>query len=175
MSLYKRRFSKDNKGVSEVVGTILILLITVVIFSAIFIWVYTIPTPEASVKLQMEGSLTPVYDTGVWDGAILNISHQGGEKLYGWRTKVFIRVNEDVELLKTQGIIDYGPNSGDSYGLIDDEDWTIDERWSIVNLTIQPDDKVEVGVIESIKGEVLELRCSGSWRRISTAIRPEMV
>ncbi|MFQ6127422.1 MAG: type IV pilin [Thermoplasmata archaeon] len=155
MSLYKKRFSRDGKGVSEVVGTILILLITVVIFSAIFIWVYSIPTPEASVKLQMEGALTPIYEQGVWDGAIINITHQGGEKLYGFRTKVFIRVNEDFELLKTQGTIEYGPNSGDPYGLRDDENWTIDEVWSIVNHTIEADDVVEVGVIESIRGEVI--------------------
>ncbi|MFQ6106906.1 MAG: FG-GAP-like repeat-containing protein [Thermoplasmata archaeon] len=155
MSLYRRRFSRDSKGVSEVIGTILILLITVVIFSAIFVWVYTIPTPEASIKLQMEGSLTPVYDTGVWDGAIINITHQGGEKLYGYRTKVYLKVNNDIELLGTQGTVQYGPNSGDPYGLRDDENWTIDEVWSVTNHTIQPDDVVEVGVIESIRGEVL--------------------
>lgn len=155
MSLYRRRFSRDNKGVSEVVGTILILLITVVIFSAIFIWVYTIPTPEASTKLQMEGALNPVYDNGVWDGAYLNITHQGGEKLRDFRTKVYVKVNNDVELLNTQGIIGYGPNSGDPYGLREDGNWTIQEKWSILNHTIQADDDVEVGVIDSIRGEVL--------------------
>ncbi|MFQ5909368.1 MAG: type IV pilin, partial [Thermoplasmata archaeon] len=155
MSLYKRRFSRDKKGVSEVVGTILILLITVVIFSAIVLWVNTIPTPEASIKLQMEGALNPVYDIGVWDGAMVNITHQGGEKLYGWRTKVYVMVNNEFELLGTQGTIQWGPNSGDPYGLRDDENWTIDEVWSVLNHTIQPDDKVEVGVINSEKGEVL--------------------
>ncbi|MCJ2555574.1 MAG: type IV pilin [Candidatus Thermoplasmatota archaeon] len=155
MSLYRKRFSRDNNGVAEVVGTILILLITVVIFSTIFIWVYSIPTPEASTKLQMEGALDPIYDTGVWDGAIINITHQGGENLYGWRTQVYIRVNNEFEILETQGTISYGPNSGDPYGLREDGDWFIGEVWSILNHTIQPDDRVEVGVVESIKGEVI--------------------
>jgi flagellin-like protein len=155
MSLYRKRFSRDNKGVSEIVGTILILLITVVIFSTIFIWVYTIPTPEASTKLQMEGALNPIYNSGVWDGAIINLTHQGGEELPGFKTEVYIRVNSDFEILQTQGTIQYGPNSGDPYGLRDDEDWTIGEVWSIVNHTIQSDDRVEVGVLESLKGEVI--------------------
>ncbi len=155
MSLYRKRFSRDNKAVAEVVGTILILLITVVIFSAIFIWVYSIPTPEASTKLQMEGALNPVYDAGVWDGAIINITHQGGENLYGWRTAIYIRVNDEFEILQTKGTILWGPNAGDPYGLREDEDWVIGEVWSILNHTIQPDDKVEVGVLQSIKGEVI--------------------
>lgn len=155
MSLYRKRFSRDNNGVAEVVGTILILLITVVIFSTIFIWVYSIPTPEASTKLQMEGALDPIYDTGVWDGAIINITHQGGENLYGWRTEVYIRVDDEFEILQTQGTISYGPNSGDPYGLREDDDWFIGEVWSILNHTIQPDDRVEVGVVDSIKGEVI--------------------
>jgi len=155
MSLYRKRFSRDNNGVAEVIGTILILLITVVIFSTIFIWVYSIPTPEASTKLQMEGALDPIYDTGVWDGAIINITHQGGENLYSWKTQVYIRVNNEFEILETQGIISYGPNSGDPYGLREDGDWFIGEVWSILNHTIQPSDRVEVGVVESLKGEVI--------------------
>ncbi|MFQ5838642.1 MAG: type IV pilin, partial [Thermoplasmata archaeon] len=42
--LKRRRF--DDSGVSEVVGTILVLLITVIIFSSIIVWVYSIPTPR---------------------------------------------------------------------------------------------------------------------------------
>ena len=155
MSLYRKRFSRNNSGVAEVIGTILILLITVVLFSVIFIWVFSMPTPEASTKLQMEGALDPIYDTGVWDGAIINITHQGGENLYGWRTQVYIRVNNEFEILQTQGTISYGPNSGDPYGLREDGDWFIGEVWSILNHTIQPDDRIEVGVVESIKGEVI--------------------
>ena len=155
MSLYRKRFSRDNNGVAEVIGTILILLITVVIFSTIFIWVYSIPTPEASTKLQMEGALDPIYDAGVWDGAIINITHQGGENLYSWKTQVYIRVNNEFEILETQGTISYGPNSGDPYGLREDGDWFIGEVWSILNHTIQPSDRVEVGVVESLKGEVI--------------------
>ncbi|MCK4455086.1 MAG: hypothetical protein KAU99_01920 [Thermoplasmata archaeon] len=103
----------------------------------------------------MEGALNPVYDAGVWDGAIINITHQGGEDLYGWRTAIYVKVNDEFEILQTQGTIQWGPNAGDPYGLREDEDWIIGEVWSILNHTIQPDDKVEVGVIQSIKGEVI--------------------
>jgi flagellin-like protein len=98
----------QQTGVSEVIGTILILAMTVVLFATIIIWVASIPTPQASIRLDMDGSLVPVYDdTGVWIGANVTIDHRGGETLFGWRTQIFFTIDENgvltTEVLKTRG------------------------------------------------------------------------
>src|SRR2546425_10157513 len=41
---------EDESGVSEVIGTILILAMTVVLFSVIIVWVTAIPTPAAQAR-----------------------------------------------------------------------------------------------------------------------------
>src|SRR5438094_856271 len=51
---------EDEAAVSEVIGTILILAMTVVLFSSIIIWVSSIPVPTAQTRLDMESSMTPV-------------------------------------------------------------------------------------------------------------------
>lgn len=153
------RIGHDERGVSEVVGTILVLLITVVLFSAVFVWVYTIPAPEKRTRLEMDAVLTPIYDQGEWDGVIINITHNGGDELFGQWTTVYVSVNNFVERLNTQGTVQYGPNSGDPYGLKGDANWNTGETWSITNYTIGQNDDVEVGVIDNLRQEVV-------WRKM---------
>jgi FlaG/FlaF family flagellin (archaellin) len=54
----KRRLGSDRSGVSEVVGNILILLITVVLFSSIVAYVNQIPVPEASTKADFAATVS---------------------------------------------------------------------------------------------------------------------
>ncbi len=51
MYRHRRWPQRSESGVSEVVGTILILAMTVVLFSGIIIWVANIPTPQASIPM----------------------------------------------------------------------------------------------------------------------------
>ncbi|TLZ45151.1 MAG: type IV pilin [Methanobacteriota archaeon] len=51
----------DESGVSEVVGTILILAMTVVLFSSIILWVGSIPTPTTQTRVDLRPSMIPVY------------------------------------------------------------------------------------------------------------------
>src|SRR3990172_10181569 len=101
---------RSQKGVSEVVGTILILAMTVVLFASIIVWVSAIPTPQASIRIDMDGALAPFYDTnGVWDGANFTARHRGGETLFGPDTRVFFTVESSglftAEPLPTRGSV----------------------------------------------------------------------
>src|SRR3972149_938572 len=80
---------RSQNGVSEVIGTILILAMTVVLFASIILWVSAIPTPQASIRIDMDGALAPFYDNGVWDGANFTVRHRGGETLFGAGTSVY--------------------------------------------------------------------------------------
>ena len=74
---------EDEAGVSEVIGTILILAMTVVLFSSIIIWVSSIPVPTAQTRLDMESSMTPVYNAvGAEIAVNITIRHLGGERTH---------------------------------------------------------------------------------------------
>ncbi|MVT12704.1 MAG: type IV pilin, partial [Euryarchaeota archaeon] len=49
-------FIKREKGVSEVIGTLLILTITVVLFSSVFYYVATMPPPQSRVYASFQAS-----------------------------------------------------------------------------------------------------------------------
>ena len=73
---------EDESGISEVVGTILILAMTVVLFSTIIIWVSNIPTPVAQGRLDVASEMDPMYNgAGVEIGVNITLTHQGGEAL----------------------------------------------------------------------------------------------
>src|SRR5437899_10807416 len=71
---------EDTSGVSEVIGTILILSMTVVLFSVIIIWVGSIPTPVAQSRLDLRSQMDPIYNgAGVEVGVNITPPHQAGE------------------------------------------------------------------------------------------------
>src|SRR3990172_8183520 len=108
---------RSQNGVSEVIGTILILAMTVVLFATIILWVSAIPTPQASIRIDMDGQLAPIYEkNGNWTGANFTARHRGGETLPGYRTNVFFTVEQGgsftTETLNTRGDV-----AGVPYGI----------------------------------------------------------
>jgi hypothetical protein len=153
-----RKKAWDDAGVAEVVGTILILAMTVVLFSGIILWVSSFPTPEASLRLEMEGVLQPIFDTGgTMIGANVTLTHRGGEELLSFRTDV-IRVIDDGTTVDVQVFKTRGTYAGQAYGLLDggDDDWNINERWSLRDPAI--DDvtaTVTITIVDTIRSTIL--------------------
>src|SRR3989442_6440315 len=153
----------DDSGVSEVIGTILILGMTVALFAAIIVWVASIPTPQANTRLELDGQLVPLKDaSGNWAGVNVTITHRGGESLSYQTTRVYLRITKasgatTTEILRLKGTIAWGPNAGAPYGLLDGNDntWNINERWSIANKTVLPADKIRAFVIDVSRSIVL--------------------
>ncbi|UCE80770.1 MAG: type IV pilin N-terminal domain-containing protein, partial [Methanobacteriota archaeon] len=85
----KRGFRSDRRGVSEVVGNILILMITVVLFSSIVMYVNQIPVPETTTKADFAASVT--FETAGTTTASLTVTHAGGVVLDSAQTAVFIQ------------------------------------------------------------------------------------
>src|SRR5437879_9863469 len=79
--LMKVILREDESGVSEVIGTILILAMTVVLFSTIIIWVTNIPTPSAQSRLGMESTRNPIIGGGVEVGVNMTVRRQDGDRL----------------------------------------------------------------------------------------------
>lgn len=154
----------DESGVSEVIGTILILAMTVVLFATIIIWVTNIPTPTAAARLEIEGSLNPLYDAfGVESGGNITLRHLGGESLPAAATALYVTVERgstfDTEILQTKGVVQPPAiNQGQLYGLMDGPDamWNTGERWSLTNRSIRPSaDSVTVQIIDTVRSILL--------------------
>lgn len=145
----------DDRGVSEVIGTILILAITVVLFSVIIIWVGSFPAPEASVRLTMRGELEPIVNAGVWGGARIYITHERGEALQGFMTNVIIAVTQQGGGYGDERLELQGTQAGMPYGLANDDTWNTGETWSYTNFSIAASDRVEVFIIDTAVGQVM--------------------
>ncbi len=144
-----------HSGVSEVVGTILVLLITVIIFSAIIVWVFTIPTPTSSERVDIDGRLSGLYAGSTWTGAQVNLTHRGGDSLFKGSTRVFLTIDNTTHILNTKGT-HFDGVSVKSYGIGGpDEIWNIGETWAYLNETILEDAQVSVMVVDLDKGLVL--------------------
>jgi FlaG/FlaF family flagellin (archaellin) len=84
--------------VSEIIGTLLLLMITVALFSVVFVWATRLPTPERVPYVD----LTPFLDDGGdgWGNGNekIVIEHRGGEPIFANQTRVIIRI-DDRELV----------------------------------------------------------------------------
>ncbi|MGC8663861.1 MAG: type IV pilin, partial [Thermoplasmata archaeon] len=83
-----RYYDKKEKGVSEVIGTILILGITVVLFSSIFYYVAVMPPP----KSQVYSSFLSNYEINPNGTLNITIKNNGGESLDIYTTELVIFV-----------------------------------------------------------------------------------
>ena len=78
-------YRRNRRGVSEVVGVIMLLAITVVLFSSLFVWVQQLEGPEAQTHADFEATLEVDDASGT---GYLNITHSGGEELNDWSTEI---------------------------------------------------------------------------------------
>ncbi len=74
-----------ESGVSEVIGTLLMLAITVTLFSSVFFYVSTLPPPPTQVYASFQVKYLPNYNNGSF---ILYLQNLGGESLNAYTTKL---------------------------------------------------------------------------------------
>jgi len=159
----------NDVGVSEVIGTILILGMTVTLFSAVLIWVYSIPTPSPDVKVDFVGQLEPIYKSGAWNGVNITITHTSGEALQFFSTKLYLIIqiggnsaNPITNQFNNNGTVPNGywaapEDINKHYGLIDgsDQTWNTGERWFYSNHKITQNDTVQAIIVDTSKSVTL--------------------
>lgn len=104
----------DNKGVSEIIGTILMLSITVVLFSSIMVFVTNMPTPTAKPTVDFLSHLHVSTDAS--HKSYLNLTHNGGEPLNDYETTILL-------------VIDDSPKTFSPTGYFSDGKWSIGRTW----------------------------------------------
>jgi hypothetical protein len=138
----RKKLAWDEDGVSEIVGTFLILAMTVIIFSGIIMWVSSFPGPTPTRRADLDATAEP----GTW----INITHRGGEELKGFRTLIVLLINDVSEVLQTQGTRQSPPDQGMPYGIDGDQDWNAGEVWKYKNQSVDiTQDSVQIVVIDT--------------------------
>ena len=133
-------------------------MITVIIFSTIVLWVFTLPTPRAGVNIAFNGFLSGNYVGGIWNGANVELEHLGGQDLHEGRIRVYLTIDNSTEVLKTTGTF-FDGKSVKPYGVEGpDATWSVGERWAYQNETIPQDATVSVMVVDLERGLIL-------WRK----------
>lgn len=145
-----RRWSKA--GVSDVVGNLLILAITVILMSSLLLFVNQLPTPGERTSATLSGVLNQI--TG--NEYFLNLTHQGGETLDAERTAIYVRVDGAAEppALGAQGLRGNqisGPNPPNKGVGVQ---WTTGEIWSYV-ISAGLNSEVVVTVVDTGRNTVV--------------------
>jgi len=151
---------EDESGISEVIGTILILAMTVVLFSTIIIWVANIPTPVAQGRLDLQTVMDPMYNgAGVEIGVNVTLTHQGGEALQTAPTIIYVTSQRGTKAAKTdvQRLHLYNKLLATPSGIIDGTDtiWNVGERWGYKNFTLRSTDSITITIVDTLKSIVL--------------------
>lgn len=98
------KYKKADEAVSEIVGTILLLGITVSLFSVICVIVLSYPFLPSSPSTDLAGML---------EGEYLLIEHRGGKTL-DLGTKVSLTIGDDMSKIKTVGDFLSSESKGDN-------------------------------------------------------------
>jgi hypothetical protein len=152
----RKRDWQDNSGVSEVVGSILILLMTVTLFSGIILWVWGLPTPDAVSRVTITAEFDPIdYDLDdppTWDVVHINLTHRGGERLPYDVIEFYLSVNDSIEVLKTEGL----SGLGTPYSLTGpDAHWSIGETWEYTNYSMEYYHQIKITLVDRFSSVIL--------------------
>lgn len=144
----KRKIIWDEKGVSEILADMLILVITISLFTVIILFLYTLPAPDKKTYAEFDSNME--FDE---DGGSINITHIGGETLRGDHTKIYLlrNTNQEVRILNTQG------SDGDNifYGIQGDRNWDPNEVWSYFFGGITASDDLVISIVDQKANSVI--------------------
>jgi subtilase family serine protease len=129
-----RMMACNRTGISEIVSTLLMLVITVILFTSVALWVTTYPRPEARTISNFDAQL---------DGQTVNIKHLTGETLIDETTQIIITIDDTSNSLKI------------SDGLNGDTTWNIGEVWSYTDASITSSSVVQIAIVDLTANEVI--------------------
>ncbi len=90
------KVKRQEEGVSEVLGSILVLLITVTLFSSVFYYVETIPIPKEGTYSEFNANMKLV-ESGGKTYANITVENVGGESLPADKTMFIVVVDSQVK------------------------------------------------------------------------------
>ena len=151
---------EEQSGVSEVLGTILILAMTVALFSTVIYWVSSFPTPTAQTHVDVLPSMEPIYDAQHLEiGINITLTHMGGEALLPVPTFIYV-TDQAGSNPPTTDVVSLHPFNGRlavPSGLLDGPDsiWNVGERWVYLNFAFRSSDSITVTIVDTTRSLVV--------------------
>lgn len=144
------RKNRDS-GVSEIIGDILILAMTVILFSSVFVFVNAFPTPNAQTYANFSADFT--MTSGNTQG-YLNITHQGGQRITSSLSEVVIQIGQAAPAVYglNAGNLSLQNNTNIPWNL---NSWSIGETWDILIGDSSPGAPVSVTIINKASNSVI--------------------
>ncbi len=134
----------DRRGVSEVIGTVLLLAMTVVVFSGIILFVNSLTGPGNQTYVD----LIPAIERTDPNNGIVYITHAGGQPLDAFSTVILVQVNASgFPLTVSDGLTPVGGK------------WVTGQRWAVPfqGNQLSQNATVQVSVIDQSTNQVVLL------------------
>lgn len=137
----REKINTDNIAVSSVIGSVLMVVITLVLSTVVLEMITTHEGPKDKNYVELVASLD-LKETG---GGTIEIKHKGGDTLKNNETLIYVEIDNETTILKmTNGI------GWQSKAL-----WDVGEKWSYHFSEITIDSKIEVTLIDNKTKEIL--------------------
>jgi hypothetical protein len=133
-SVFHKKKAWSRYGVSEIIGSLLILAITVTLFTSILYFVSSMPGPQEKVYTDFVSTASVDYAN---DKAYVNITHKGGETLSDYKTNIYIFQDNTP---RTYHISDSNPSIGDT--------WTAGATWTKVIPSVYINTSLSVMIVD---------------------------
>ena len=140
----KRRPSRrwDRRGVSEIIANLLILGITVTLFSSVLMFVTQMPPPKQEVYTDFSATTEIQPATGnCW----INVTNKGGQVLSDFRTKIYILKDEQAPL--TLKFSDSLVNIGST--------WDTGEMWVYRLTSVTDSTRLSIMIIDYVSNSMV--------------------
>ncbi len=138
--VHKSKYSR--MGISDIVGNIILLAITVMMFSGILVYTMNLPAPETETHVRFNASLVLTED----GKANITITHTGGEKLNVQNVRISIFIDGTLESIRLSS----------SPGWAGVQYWSTGAIWNYkTSANVLISSIVSVSVIEDIDNKVL--------------------
>ena len=118
----KKALRRSKDGVHSLVGELLVMVVTIIIFSGIFTYVLSLPPPEDTTYSDFEYETPKVIQNGASYFIFANITNSGGQTLYDHSTGIYIFLNDELYNNREYSI-------HESYNALGSE-WKVGEVWS---------------------------------------------
>ncbi|MFW6141914.1 MAG: CARDB domain-containing protein, partial [Candidatus Saliniplasma sp.] len=165
MVMKRMQKEMDDEGVSEVLGTILTLVITVLLFSSVFIGVQNLDTPDERNYTKFDLSYETITSETEGEDLVtyhINVTNAGGTRLDSESTEIYIISDNN----KTGGTTRFTFSAEDDIGDdLDDGLWSIGEKFYIKADDVpnedlpkeleDPDTKITLMVVDQSRSQVV--------------------
>jgi FlaG/FlaF family flagellin (archaellin) len=140
-----RRPRNDSSGVSEAIGTIMLLAIAIALIGVFAAWVETVPDLPEHKKI----TINFTYDDSTAGELTIDIEHLGGDALFSDETE--IRITQSLPIFQSYQLDFTDSKTPD----LRDGNWDIGDHWNYTLTGLAPQAKLEIKIIDIAGDRIL--------------------